>query len=169
MLVPGATEMLRLLGERGVVCYLASGTDRVYVEDEAAALGVTGYFTGGIYGAIDDYKSYSKEIVIADILRTHGIRGDELAVFGDGPVEIQNARSVGGIAVAVATDEAHPGQVDPLKRPRLLKAGADILIARFPRERAAGRLPVRRRMRCPTRSLIAAASACARWPSAPTT
>jgi len=54
---------------RGVACYLASGTDRPYVLDEAAALGLPRYFDDRIYGALEDYQSYSKRLVIERILR----------------------------------------------------------------------------------------------------
>ena len=50
--------------------------------------------------------------------------------FGDGYVEIQNTKEAGGLAVAVATDEAHngSGNVDQWKRQRLLGVGADVVI-----------------------------------------
>lgn len=131
MTVPGAVELLQELRARGVTCYLASGTDHVYVEDEAGALGVAGYFGGGIYGAIDDYKSFSKAILIANILKTHHLSGAELVVFGDGPDEIENGKAVGGLAVGLATDEAHPGRLDEVKRARLMRVGADIVIPDF--------------------------------------
>jgi phosphoglycolate phosphatase len=56
LMVPGAVEILEALHDRGVTCYLASGTDEVYVLDEAGALGLSGYFAG-IYGALDDYQT----------------------------------------------------------------------------------------------------------------
>ena len=50
--------------------------------------------------------------------------------FGDGYVEIQNTKEAGGLAVAVASDEARngSGRVDEWKRQRLLGVGADIVI-----------------------------------------
>ncbi|MCZ7544718.1 MAG: HAD family hydrolase [Anaerolineae bacterium] len=51
MLVPGSCDILARLKARGVACYLASGTDEVYVKDEAAALGLVPYFDAHIYGA----------------------------------------------------------------------------------------------------------------------
>ena len=131
MAVPGALDMLKALQARGITCYLASGTDRVYVEDEAAALGVAGYFGGGIHGAVDAYETYSKAMVIADILRQNELSGEALAVFGDGFVEIENARAVGGIAVGVASNEAERQGLDEWKRSRLIGAGADIIIPDF--------------------------------------
>jgi phosphoglycolate phosphatase len=131
MTVPSAVEFLQLLRARGVTCYLASGTDHSYVEDEAGALGVSSYFNGGIYGAIDDYKSFSKAILIANILKTHRLQGAELVVLGDGPDEIQNGKAVSGIAIGLATDEANPGRLDEVKRARLVRVGADIIIPDF--------------------------------------
>jgi len=131
MIVPGALDMLRLLQDRHIACYLASGTDEVYVLDEAAALGVTAFFSGGIYGAVDEYKTYSKAMVIEDILRTHELHGSELIIFGDGFVEIENAKAAGGIAVGVATDEERRCGINEWKRNRLLQAGADIIVPDF--------------------------------------
>ena len=49
--------------------------------------------------------------------------------FGDGYVEIRDVKAVGGIAVAVASDEAgRSGKPDPWKRDRLIGAGADVVI-----------------------------------------
>jgi phosphoglycolate phosphatase len=72
-------------------------------------------------------------MIIDRILSEHGITGRQLLSFGDGYVEIENTKQAGGIAVAVASDEAHngSGQVDEWKRRRLLKVGADAVIADF--------------------------------------
>ncbi|MGI6380767.1 MAG: HAD family hydrolase [Anaerolineae bacterium] len=128
LLVRGSLEMLRLLEEQGVTCYLASGTDREAVIAEAEALGVAGYFGGGIHGALDDWKSYSKAMVIEGILSHHRGDAQELVTFGDGYVEIENTVDAGGVAVAVATDEVNGGQVDPWKRERLIRAGAHVVV-----------------------------------------
>ena len=130
MMVPGAVPMLKALRDRGVTCYLASGTDEVYVLDEAAALGLTTYFAG-IYGALDDYQNYSKKMVIDRILDENGLSGSELVTFGDGYVEIENTKAVGAIAVGVASDEANRQGIDEWKRKRLIDAGADLIIPDF--------------------------------------
>ena len=77
-LIPGSIELLESLRERGLVLYLASGTDHEYVVDEAAALGITSYFNGGIYGALDDYENFSKEQVIRDLVLPEIAAGDAL-------------------------------------------------------------------------------------------
>jgi phosphoglycolate phosphatase len=129
-LLHGSTELLTLLANRGANLYLASGTDEIFVKREAELLGVTKFFGDRIYGAKDDYKSFSKKMVIERILRENSIRGENLLAFGDGYVEIQNTKEVGGLAVAVASDEANNGlgRIDEWKRNRLLAVGADIVI-----------------------------------------
>lgn len=129
MLVPGALAMLRALRDRGVELYLASGTDERYVREEVTLLGLDNYFAQHVYGAIDDYKNFSKQMVIERILRENEVAGDRLVGFGDGYVEIDNIKGVGGVAVAVASDEAQrSGRPDLWKRERLIGVGADIVI-----------------------------------------
>ncbi|MGQ9882111.1 MAG: HAD family hydrolase [Armatimonadota bacterium] len=130
MLVPGSRDLLENLKRRGVRMYLASGTDEIYVLDEAAALKIDGYFEG-IYGAIDDYKRFSKALVIQHILQKHSLSGKELVAFGDGFVEIENTKAVGGIAVGVASDEVRKRGINEWKRNRLISAGADIIVPEF--------------------------------------
>jgi phosphoglycolate phosphatase len=130
MMVPGALDMLKALRARDVTCYLASGTDHAYVVDEAAALGITGYFAG-IYGAHDDYKRFSKKLLIEQIIREHELAGPEFSAFGDGFVEIEDAKAVGGLAVGVASNEAERAGIDTWKRQRLIEAGADIIVPDF--------------------------------------
>lgn len=130
MMVPGTRSMLDALRARDVTCYLASGTDEPYVLDEAAVLGVTPYFAG-IYGALDDYENYSKKMVIERIITENRLAGSEFAAFGDGFVEIEDTKAVGGIAVGVASNEATRRGVNQWKRRRLLQAGADLIVPDF--------------------------------------
>ncbi len=131
MMVAGSIQILENLQDRGVAMYLASGTDRPYVMDEALALGLGKYFGDHIFGAIDDYENYSKAMVIQDIIQTHDLQGEQLVVFGDGYVEIENAKQVGAVAVGVATDEKERRGIDQWKRQRLIGAGADLIIPDF--------------------------------------
>ena len=130
-LLPGALKLLDALRQRGIAMYLASGTDLPDVQREAALLGTTDYFNGHIYGALEDYESFSKERIIRQILDEHALRGEALVVFGDGYVEIENAKAVGGIAVGVASDEASGVAIDAWKRDRLIAAGADLIVPNF--------------------------------------
>ena len=133
LLVHGSIPLLELLRARGLPLYLASGTDEVYVKREAELLKLTDYFGPRIYGALDDYKQFSKKMVIERILRENRIEGAHLLSFGDGYVEIENTKEVGGLAVAVASDEANngSGRFDEWKRRRLLEVGADVVIPDF--------------------------------------
>ncbi|MBI3922569.1 MAG: HAD family hydrolase [Armatimonadetes bacterium] len=131
MTVPGSEGLLMALRKREVSLFLASGTDLCYVQDECSALGLSGYFDGGIHGALDDYRSFSKKIIIERIYQENDLHGSELVAFGDGYVEIENTREVGGVAVGVATDEIGLVDVDPWKRTRLIQAGADVIIPHF--------------------------------------
>ena len=128
--VPGSFDLLGALRMRDVRMYLASGTDEKFVFEEAAMLKLTNYFEG-IYGAQDDYKKFSKKMVIERILRENEVPGDQLLTFGDGYVEIENTHEVGGLAVGVATNEKERKGIDQWKRERLIKAHADLIIPDF--------------------------------------
>ena len=129
--VPMSLEFLRSLREMGITCYLASGTDVEFVRNEAALLGVADFFNGGIFGALREYQKFSKAMVIQKILTDFGLRGSELLIVGDGYVEIENAKSVGAIAVGVASIEDNVYNMNADKRERLIRAGADIIIPDF--------------------------------------
>lgn len=126
----GSRQLLEGLKARGLSLYLASGTDEPFVKREAELLGLTEYFGPHIYGALDDYKNFSKKMVIDRILAENKIDGAKLLSFGDGYVEIQNTKEVGGLAVAVASDEANNGSglMDEWKLERLTGVGCDIVI-----------------------------------------
>ena len=130
MMVPGSLAMIQAMRARDVTCYLASGTDEVYVLDETAALGLSSYFAG-IYGALDDYQKTSKRMIIERILDENQLSGPEFVTFGDGYVEIEDTKAVGGIAVGVASDEVNRRGINEWKRERLIEAGADLVIPDF--------------------------------------
>ena len=131
--VPGSHAFLEALRARGLTLYLASGTDLKYVRREAELLGLTPYLGEHVYGALDDYQNFSKQMVIERILREHGLHGEELLGFGDGFVEIEEMKRMGGVAVAVASDEVNRRGVHAWKRDRLVRAGADVVIPEYRR------------------------------------
>jgi phosphoglycolate phosphatase len=132
MLVPYSLEILEELQRRGAALYVASGTDEPYVIEEVRLLGLDRFFGRHVYGALEDYKSFSKAMVIQRILAENRVDGAALLGFGDGYVEIQNVVAAGGTAVAVASDEAgRSGKPDPWKRDRLIGAGAELVIPDF--------------------------------------
>jgi phosphoglycolate phosphatase-like HAD superfamily hydrolase len=130
MAVPGSLEFIKKLHANGVKCYLASGTDEKYVIHEADLLGITPYFEA-ISGAQDDFKNFSKKMVIDKLIQTYHLSGNEFISFGDGYVEIENTKSVSGVAIGVASNEAERTGIDEWKRNRLIAAGADLIIPDF--------------------------------------
>ena len=128
-LIAGSEEFLRALCERGVRLYVASGTDHPDVCNESAALGLQKYFTL-IAGAPVGEENCSKEKVMAQLLDSEGLHGDEVAVIGDGKVEIRLGCEAGARTIGLATNEREGG-VDEIKRERLIKAGADIIVGDF--------------------------------------
>ena len=129
-MVPGSRALLERLRDKGLKMYLASGTDEIYMKEEARLLGVTQYFEGGVYGAQDDY-SFSKAILIQRILSTAEFEGHQFLGFGDGYVEIEEVKNVGGVAVGVASEEPACTRVDEWKRQRLIGVGADYIVPNY--------------------------------------
>ena len=129
--IRGSIEFLRALKKRGIKLYLASGTDRQDVINEAEVLGYADLFDGGIYGSENDIRKYSKKMIINRIMDENRLSGNELVVFGDGPVEIRECKKSEGIAVGVASDEIARSGLNEEKRSRLVRAGADLLVADF--------------------------------------
>ncbi len=101
------------------------------MREEARLLGVIPYFEGGVFGALDDYKSFSKKILIQRLIASSEFSGDQFLGFGDGYVEIENVREVGGVTVGVASDEPDCLKVDEWKRRRLIGVGADFIVPNF--------------------------------------
>ena len=130
-IIKGALVLLKTLRQRGIKLYLASGTDRADVVAESEAMGYADLFDGGIYGAVGDITKYSKKMVIERIMTENNLQGPELAVFGDGPVEMRECRKRDGIAIGVASDEIRRHGLNIEKRTRLIKAGAHIIVPDF--------------------------------------
>jgi phosphoglycolate phosphatase len=128
--VPDAHAILANLQGRGVPLFVASGTEYDHVAREAGLLGVAAAFPTGINAPKDNDPAFRKADVIARLLADLGIRGEELLGFGDGVVETQEVKRVGGVAVGVASSPhgSGPGLVNAEKRTRLIAAGADLIV-----------------------------------------
>jgi bifunctional ADP-heptose synthase (sugar kinase/adenylyltransferase)/phosphoglycolate phosphatase-like HAD superfamily hydrolase len=134
--IKGSVAFLKRLVSAGTKLYLASGTDEDDVRREARLLGYAGFFAGGICGSRGDIKNDPKKLVIRNIIgeiKASGRRYDEgrVVVFGDGPVEMREAKKAGFFAVGVLSDEKRRYGRNPAKRERLILGGADILIPDF--------------------------------------
>lgn len=130
-LVPGSRQLLEALAGRGLELHLASGTDEVDVIREAKLLDIQRYFGPRIRGASDDINSFSKGALVRHMVENAGFRGDELLAFGDGYVEIEVVKGVGGTAVGVCTAEPACTEVDQWKRQRLAGVGADFIVPHY--------------------------------------
>ena len=131
-LMLGAEEFLRELNSRGIDIYVASGTDDPDVKKEVEVLGLSGYFKE-IAGAPLGKADCSKEAVLRRLVDDHGLAGPEVVVIGDGKVEIALGRQVGAVTLGIASDEEKRSGVDPIKRARLIKAGAHAIAGDFER------------------------------------
>lgn len=132
-LVHGARAMVEQLGKMGLRLIILSGTIEHRVREEAALLGLTSYFGPHIYGSTADHTQFSKRRVMDRLMAEEGITGANVLAFGDGPVEIEQTKDLGGIAIAVASNEEHNGSgiMDAAKRRQLVAAGADGVIADY--------------------------------------
>jgi len=131
MTVPGCRAFLERLRNAGIVLYLASGTDIGYVRSELEVLELSEFFGEHVYGALDDYKKFSKAMIIQQMIADMQIPGDQLLGFGDGFVEIEEVKKVGGTAIGVASNEVERRGINDWKRERLIRAGADIIIGDY--------------------------------------
>jgi FMN phosphatase YigB (HAD superfamily) len=128
-----ARPLLERLRELGITPIVLSSTIEYRVREEAEALGLTQYFGSHIYGSPADPTGFSKMAVFQRLLKEEGIQGEHLLSFGDGPVEIASTKELGGLAIAVCSDEEDNGSgvMDAFKRRQLMEAGADAAIPDF--------------------------------------
>jgi rfaE bifunctional protein kinase chain/domain len=129
--IKNAKLLLQALYERGVKLYLASGTDEKDTIAEAHAMGYAELFEGRIFGAVGDIKAEAKRTVLDRIMRDYSRAGHQFATFGDGPVEIRETRRRGGLCIGVASDELRKFGWNLVKRTRLIRAGASLLVPDF--------------------------------------
>lgn len=129
-MIEGSEDFLRVLVERGIQIFVASGTDHPDVLREVEALGLTKYFTA-IAGAPVGREDCSKKKVIAQLLDSGALQGQSLAVVGDGKVEIQLGHEADARTLGLASDEGVRHGINPVKRARLIRAGADCICGDF--------------------------------------
>lgn len=129
-MMAGSLAFLDALRAAGIAMYVASGTDHPDVVREVGVLGLSDYFVE-IAGAPPDAMDCSKEAVLRRLADDAGLRGPEVAVIGDGRVEIALAREVGALALGVASDEVRRHGINPAKLPKLADAGAHVIVGDF--------------------------------------
>ena len=129
-LVPGAIHFLDSLSSRGVKVFFASGTDQADVKIEAAALGLDKY-AEAIDGALPRSEKCAKEAALRRLVKKSGVKPGELAVIGDGKVEIMLGRALKARTIGLATNETDFSAVNREKLRRLRKAGAGFVAGDF--------------------------------------
>lgn len=129
--IKNALTLLRELHRRGIKLYLVSGTDQADVVAEAQTMGYADMFEGRIFGAVGDVTVEAKKLVVDQIIRENELSGRRFATFGDGPVEMRETRKGGGLSIGVASDEVHRFGWNIMKRSRLIKAGANLIVPDF--------------------------------------
>jgi phosphoglycolate phosphatase-like HAD superfamily hydrolase len=133
-LVAGSKAFLTSAIQRGFECFILSSTVQERVREEAALLGVMELLPEDrVIGSTGDPSAFAKQNEMRRMLEQCGATGAELISFGDGPGEAQAAQALGGLAVAVCTDEdVNPSEVPhPQKSKLLWEAGVDAAIADF--------------------------------------
>ncbi len=132
-LIPGAREFLACVHAANLTPVILSSTIQERVIAEAGLLDVAGLFRGRIFGGTGDPQKFSKRAVFERLLCEEGLSGEQLLAFGDGPTEIRDATELGGVAIAVCSDEEEhdSGRLDERKRCQLSAAGAQAAIANF--------------------------------------
>jgi rfaE bifunctional protein kinase chain/domain len=128
--IKGALLFLLALRRAGITLHLASGTDANDVVADATALGYADLFDGRIFGAGTQPGIDAKRVVVSEIALALEPNAT-FVVFGDGPVEMREARRGGGIAVGVCSGDGHPRGYDSARRARLIRAGAHLLVPDF--------------------------------------
>jgi phosphoglycolate phosphatase len=130
-MVPGTRAVLEDLRRRGLRLYLVSGTDDALVQEEARLFDITRYFDGGVYGSPGDDSDFSKRGLAEQVVARGEASGREVISFGDGLVELEAVKHIGGVAVGLATLEPECDRIDEWKRVRLIEGGADYIIPNF--------------------------------------
>lgn len=129
-LVPGIGELLAELQSRGIELHLVTGSDHAHVTRELKCLGLHGFFPDGAHAPRGN-DGFLKRDAARGIMAAW--KPDEVIGFGDGAVETEDLRHLGGYAVGVATRWEKDGRMHEVKRERLIASGAQALIPDYAR------------------------------------
>ncbi|MBC8324507.1 MAG: haloacid dehalogenase-like hydrolase [Verrucomicrobia subdivision 3 bacterium] len=131
-IIHGGRALLELLAARGLAIIILSGNPHDQINTEAEMLGLTPFCKGHVYGHTDA-DHFTKQKVLEKLMAEESFTGDNFVMFGDGAAEIEATRNLGGLAIAVCSDEHEngSGRVDEHKRTVLIESGADAIIADY--------------------------------------
>jgi phosphoglycolate phosphatase-like HAD superfamily hydrolase len=130
--VPSAVSFLQFCRDKRLPVIVISGTEIEHVRREAKLLKID-WLVDAWRAPVGDDPDFSKRHAIDRLAEELRMHGTELLAFGDGVVETEEIKRVGGIAVAVATNEPPSRGINPAKRERLIQSGADAVIADYDR------------------------------------
>lgn len=128
--VPGAGAFLKYLQEQGLKLVLASGSDRDAVELESELLQVRSFFGNELHAPFQGDPTFTKRGVIESLIQ-QGFKGPEILGFGDGVVETQEVKRVGGVTIGVASNQENPLTINEWKKSQLMEAGAEAIIPNY--------------------------------------
>ena len=131
-IVFGGRAFIETLIEAGLKVIILSGNPNDQVNKEADLLDISRYCGGHVYGHTDA-ENFSKQFIMEKLMDEEGFSGENLIAIGDGAAEIKATKALGGLAVAICSDEEVNGSgvIDENKLPILLDGGADCVIADY--------------------------------------
>ncbi|MDG2213529.1 MAG: HAD family hydrolase [Verrucomicrobiota bacterium] len=131
-IVFGGRAFIETLIEAGLKVIILSGNPNDQVNKEADLLNLSRYCNGHVYGHTDA-ENFSKQFIMEKLMDEEGFSGENLIAIGDGAAEIKATKALGGLAVAICSDEEVNGSgvIDENKLPILLDGGADCVIADY--------------------------------------
>tara|TARA_Y100000589_G_scaffold329427_1_gene375979 strand:- start:521 stop:1276 length:756 start_codon:yes stop_codon:yes gene_type:complete len=131
-IVYGGRAFIETLIEAGLKVIILSGNPHDQVNEEADLLDLSRYCQGHVYGHTHA-ENFCKQSIMEKLMSDEGFSGENLIAIGDGAAEIKAAKALGGLAVAICSDEEVNGSgiIDENKLPILLDGGADCVIADY--------------------------------------
>ena len=131
-IVYGGRSFIETLIEAKLKIIILSGNPHDQVNEEADLLDISRYCEGHVYGHTHA-ENFSKQSVMEKLMEEEGFSSENLIAIGDGAAEIIATKALGGLAVAICSDEENNGSgvIDENKLPILLDGGADCVIADY--------------------------------------
>ena len=123
-------EFIKDLYNLGHKLFIASGTDHDDVINEMKVLEIFEFFED-VKGAPTKKIACPKEAIVKHLMEDLNYKGNEIAIIGDGKIEIEIAVRINGKAIGMATEETYQLEVNKRKRKKLIEAGAHIIVPHF--------------------------------------
>lgn len=160
--LPGAEQLLRRLGEAGVMLDLVSGAMEGAARTKLMPANLNRFFLFGAYGSDSPDRAELTTRAVEKASRLHGeLNPAEVFVVGDTPRDIDAAKAAGAVSVGVATG---PTRLTSYLRPeaRTCSRPLKMPFQAFDARRISGLLPPSARRDADTRPLPGRGRACNR-------